>query len=107
MKSRRASRSMAAVRTVELESTETPLPSGAPEAHVVRMTGVSFRYRRQNEGLTSLKEYAIRRLQGRVRVRDVWAVRDIDLNVRRGEVFGIIGRNGAGKSTLLRLVAGV
>ena len=98
---------MEASDSVEVEIRETPLPKAAPGADVVRMTGVSFRYRRQNERLTSLKEYAIRRLQGRIRVREVWAVRDIDLSVHQGEVFGIVGRNGAGKSTLLRLAAGV
>ena len=49
-----------------------------------------------------------------IRVRDLWkrygeleAVRGIDLEVRDGEIFGLIGPDGAGKTSTFQILAGV
>src|SRR5439155_532140 len=37
--------------------------------------------------------------------RHIWAVRDLSLQIRTGEIVGVIGRNGAPKSTFLRILS--
>ncbi|MFP3193367.1 MAG: ABC transporter ATP-binding protein, partial [Thermoproteus sp.] len=41
------------------------------------------------------------------RYGDIYAVRDVDLEVRDGEIFAVLGPSGCGKTTLLRLIAGL
>ena len=74
---------------------------------VVQVENVSVRFAMPGERYATFNEYAIRRLQGRVNHRSLWAVRGLTFQVEQGDVFALIGRNGAGKSTLLKVIARV
>jgi len=37
--------------------------------------------------------------------KTIWAIKDIDFSIKRGDAVGIVGKNGAGKSTLLKLLS--
>jgi ABC-type polysaccharide/polyol phosphate transport system ATPase subunit len=74
---------------------------------VIRVENVTVRYKIPRERTSSIKDYAIRRLKGQIEFDEFLALKNVSLDVRRGETLGIIGHNGAGKSTLLRLIARV
>jgi len=75
--------------------------------YVVQLENVSVRYRVPSERTGTFKEYMIRRLKRKIQIRTFWAINEVSINVKPGEVFGFIGDNGAGKSTLLKVVARV
>jgi ABC-2 type transport system ATP-binding protein/lipopolysaccharide transport system ATP-binding protein len=84
-----------------------PEAAGAAAPTVVSLTGVSVVYRMPSEHIRNFKDFAIRWVQRKVAYDEFWALRDINIDVRRHEVLGIIGANGAGKSTLLKVIARV
>ena len=67
------------------------------------------RYRLGEGGYVTLREKLVDRLRpGAVHTngaREVWALRDVNLEIDEGDVVGIVGRNGAGKTTFLKTVA--
>ena len=74
---------------------------------IIRADGVSIRYITGDFKDIGLKEYVVRRLQGRYQVTEFWADRDVSFSLEKGDMLGIIGTNGAGKSTLLKAVSGI
>jgi len=75
------------------------------EPGAIRLRNVSRSFKIVHDRNLTLKETALRRR--RTHSTELWAVRDIDLEVAPGEAIGIIGQNGSGKSTLLKLLAGI
>jgi len=73
----------------------------------VFLNNVSVQYRVPSEAIRTFKEYIIRMVQGKIKHKAFWALKDIDLEVKKGEIFGILGRNGAGKSTMLMVISKV
>ncbi len=69
---------------------------------VVRLEGVSKLYKLYSKPLDRFKEL----LGLGKRHKEFWALKDISLDVRKGETVGVIGLNGSGKSTLLQIIAG-
>ena len=74
---------------------------------IIKAEGVSIRYVTGDFKDIGLKEFVVRRLQGKYQVKEFWADKNVTFALERGDMLGIIGANGAGKSTLLKAVSGI
>ena len=74
---------------------------------VVNVKNASVRFNKASGNISGLKEYVIKLLKRELMFQEFFALKDINLQVKRGEAWGLIGTNGSGKSTLLKLISGI
>ncbi|WP_133544500.1 ABC transporter ATP-binding protein [Mesocricetibacter intestinalis] len=74
---------------------------------VIKVTDATVRFNKATESYNGLKEYVIKMLKGELMFQEFLALKDVNLEIRKGESWGLIGTNGSGKSTLLKLICGI
>lgn len=102
---------MHAEMTTPPTAADTRPDSAAPQPlhpeNALEIESLSKRFRIPMESVGRAASFFFNRAIARQRLQDLWAVREVNLEVKRGEVLGILGTNGSGKSTLLRLMTGI
>ncbi len=83
---------------VRVEGLSKQYRLGSTHAHDGSLAGALSRGMRQLVGRRSMPPPADDTL---------WALRDVSFEIKKGEVFGVIGTNGSGKSTLLKILSRV
>ena len=73
----------------------------------IKAENVSMMFNLSSDKIDSIKEYVLKAVKRQLYYDEFWALKDVNFDVKKGEVFAIMGLNGAGKSTLLKIVAGV
>lgn len=75
--------------------------------NAVEINHVTMEFNMSKEKVDSIKEYVIKMMKRELHFEQFLALKDVTVNIAKGDVFGIVGLNGSGKSTLLKVISGI
>lgn len=74
---------------------------------IIKVENVSMKFNLMEEKVDSLKEFVVKLFKGKLFYNEFIALNNISFEIKKGDIFGLVGFNGAGKSTMLKIIAGV
>lgn len=75
--------------------------------NAVELRNIEMHFNMSKEKLESLKEYFLKLVKRQLYFEDFVALDNISFDIKKGDVFGIVGLNGCGKSTTLKVISGI
>lgn len=75
--------------------------------NAITLQDVSIRFNLASEQVTSIKEYFIKMMKHELHFQEFYALKNISIEIPKGDAVGLIGANGSGKSTLLKVISGI
>ncbi len=77
------------------------------QENAVELRDVVMNFNMSKEKLDSLKEYFLKAIKRKLKFEKFTALDGISFDIKKGDVFGIVGLNGCGKSTTLKIISGI
>ena len=77
------------------------------EEYVVDVEDLTIRFNLASGEVVNVKEYVIKMIKHELMFQEFLALKHVNLKVKSGEAWGLIGTNGSGKSTLLNACCGI
>lgn len=77
------------------------------EDYIIEVDNVTIRFNLASEKVDNLKEYFVKLVKKQLMFQEFFALKHINLQVKKGEAWALVGNNGCGKSTLLKAISGI